>query len=121
LTGTVALIKALAAGLGRRWVAPLDRFLFMLWVPSPAEADLGKPVRFEVSALNVTDGWAFLMAQMREPDGCRIDYAGTPYEDEATAGRSWVPGPRGRRATDATLSGRPHVGASWTYDTGPPA
>jgi hypothetical protein len=53
---------------------------------APLEQELGKPVQFEVSQLQVLDGWAFLHAQMQGPGGQPLDYQGTPYQAAAERG-----------------------------------
>lgn len=53
---------------------------------APLEAELGKPVRFLVDALNVSGDWAFLLARMRDAHDQPFDYAGTPYADAAARG-----------------------------------
>lgn len=55
-------------------------------VAAPARERLGKPVALAVRTLDVRDGWAFLLADMQEPDGRPLDYAGTPMQEAARAG-----------------------------------
>lgn len=44
------------------------------------QAQLGKPVRFEVKQLRRVDDWALLHAAMQDEHGQTISYAGTRYE-----------------------------------------
>lgn len=53
---------------------------------APVEQELGTPVQFAVSQLQVLDGWAFLHAQMQGPGGQPVDYHGTPYQAAAERG-----------------------------------
>ncbi len=52
----------------------------------PVAAALGKPVMFRVHQLNASGEWVFLRADMEEPGGQPIDYAGTPKADAAAQG-----------------------------------
>lgn len=52
----------------------------------PVEKELQQPVQFAVKRLNVLDGWAYLSANMQDPHGQMIDYASTPYAEEAKHG-----------------------------------
>ncbi|MBS9534516.1 hypothetical protein KIH27_13060 [Mycobacterium sp. M1] len=47
---------------------------------------LGKPAKPNVKALRVSQGWAFLWAQILQPDGQLIDYSGTPFAVAAANG-----------------------------------
>lgn len=49
-------------------------------------ADLGKPVALDVSQASGSGDWGFVVATMREPDGGRLDYAGTGLEKAADEG-----------------------------------
>lgn len=52
----------------------------------PAEAEVGRPVRFLVRRLAVDGRWAFLLAAMRSAHGRRVDWARTPKADAAAQG-----------------------------------
>lgn len=54
---------------------------------SRVQAQLGKPVRFEVERLQLLDNWAFMHAKMKDLGGQPISYAGTRYEDAARRGQ----------------------------------
>ena len=47
---------------------------------------IGKPVIFVVKKLRVVGPWVFVEAVPRNPDGSRIDYRGTPYEEAVRDG-----------------------------------
>lgn len=79
---------------------------------APAQADLSRPVQFQVNTLNVVGDWAFLYADLRDAQGQPIDYAGTSLADEAAQG--------GRSKSYAALLRREDGG--WTvrrHRTGP--
>lgn len=63
-----------------------DRRTILDAARAPAQADLRKPVRFQVDALNVIDGWAFVYARMLDTDDTPIDLAGTPLAEAAARG-----------------------------------
>jgi hypothetical protein len=52
----------------------------------PVEKELGTKVVFKIDQVKVQDGWAFLLGRPQQPDGKRIDYRGTPYEEARKAG-----------------------------------
>lgn len=52
----------------------------------PAQADLGKPVRFLVKRLERRGEWAFLLADMQNLHGRPIDFAGTRLADAEREG-----------------------------------
>ncbi|HEU4389117.1 MAG TPA: hypothetical protein VFV34_15050 [Blastocatellia bacterium] len=52
----------------------------------PVEKELGRKVVFKIDQLKVLDGWAFLLGQPQQPDGKRMDYRGTPYQEAKKAG-----------------------------------
>jgi hypothetical protein len=45
---------------------------------TPVQSRLRKPVLFEIDHIRVQDGWAFVMARPRQPDGSAFDWRGTP-------------------------------------------
>lgn len=53
---------------------------------APAEADLGKPVRFVVTRLERRGDWAFLLADMQNPHGRPVDFAGSKLAEAAREG-----------------------------------
>lgn len=58
-------------------------------VRDPVQRRIGKPVIFVVRTLRVMGEagvvWAFVAAEPRNPDGSRVDYTGTPFEDAVRA------------------------------------
>lgn len=53
---------------------------------TPVQNWLRKPVQFEVGHMRVRDGWAFVLARPRQPDGSPFDWAGTPLAGCRDAG-----------------------------------
>ena len=51
-----------------------------------AEAEVGKPVEFVVTDLNLLGEWAFLRAVIQRPGGGEIAYAYTRYQEAYDAG-----------------------------------
>lgn len=51
-----------------------------------ADAQLGKSAGFAVQKFKASNGWAFLSAQLRSPDGSPFDFAGTPLAEAAANG-----------------------------------
>lgn len=56
-----------------------ERKLLMDMLRVPLENKLHKPVIFQVTALRVRNGWAFVTAIPLQPNGKNMDYRGTPY------------------------------------------
>lgn len=52
----------------------------------PVEKELGRKVVFKIDHLKILNGWAFLLGQPQQPDGKRMDYRGTPYQEAKKAG-----------------------------------
>lgn len=52
----------------------------------PAEQTLALPVALHVDSLDRYGAWAFLLAQLRAPDGRRLDFPRTPLAEQAAAG-----------------------------------
>src|SRR5262245_3042613 len=48
---------------------------------APVEKDLRRKVVFKIDHLKLQDGWAFLIGRPQQPDGKRMDYRGTQYEE----------------------------------------
>jgi hypothetical protein len=68
-----------------------ERKLLMDTLRAPLENKLHKPVIFQVTALRVQNGWAFVTAIPLQPNGKNFNYSGTPYaaaarETEAFSG-----------------------------------
>ena len=63
-----------------------ERKLLMDTLRVPIEARLHKPVIFQVTALRVENGWAFLTAIPVQPNGRPFNWRGTPYASEARIG-----------------------------------
>ena len=59
---------------------------------SPVETELKKSVVFKVDHLKVQNDWAFMRGVPQRPDGKRMDYKGTPYEEAIKEGifDDWV-------------------------------
>lgn len=51
-----------------------------------AEGQIGRPVTLQVDHMREQDGWAFVLSQMRGPDGALLDYTGTYLEQAAREG-----------------------------------
>lgn len=82
LTAAMAMVVAVP-GVGDESAA---RTMILDAARGPAEADLGKPVRFLVKRLERRDDWAFLLADMQNPQGRRVDFAGTKFAGAAREG-----------------------------------
>ncbi|WP_226467648.1 hypothetical protein [Luteimonas panaciterrae] len=52
----------------------------------PAEQVLTLPISLHVDSLDRYGAWAFLLAQLRAPDGRRLDFSRTPLAEQAAAG-----------------------------------
>jgi hypothetical protein len=52
----------------------------------PVELTLALPVALHVDSLDRYGAWTFLLAQLRAPDGRRLDYSRTPLAEQAAAG-----------------------------------
>ncbi len=50
------------------------------------EGQMGKGAKFAVKSFKASDGWAFLSAQLQNPDGSPFDYTGTPLAEAAANG-----------------------------------
>lgn len=53
---------------------------------APAEQALALPVALHVDSLDRYGTWVFLLAQLRAPDGRRLDFSRTPLAEQAAAG-----------------------------------
>ncbi|MGW4098429.1 hypothetical protein [Mycobacterium sp. NPDC004974] len=51
-----------------------------------ADGQLGKPAQIAVETFRASEGWGFLSAQLKNPDGSPFDYAGTPLAEAAASG-----------------------------------
>lgn len=60
-----------------------ERKLLMDTLRVPVETRLHRPVIFQISALRVQNGWAFLSGVPLKPNGKPMDYRGTPYAQAA--------------------------------------
>lgn len=63
-----------------------ERKLLMDTLRVPIEARLHKPVIFQVTALRVKSGWAFMTAIPVQPNGKPLNWTGTPYAKDARIG-----------------------------------
>ncbi|MGH3726563.1 MAG: hypothetical protein ACRDUS_20855 [Mycobacterium sp.] len=63
-----------------------DRNEVVATVLARIEADLGKPVKFEVQTLNIADGWALVDGTLQDTNGQPVDYRGTKFAQEAANG-----------------------------------
>src|ERR1044072_3902091 len=52
----------------------------------PVEKDLNKKVVFKVDHLKVQGDWAFMRGVPQQPNGARMDYRGTAYQQAIKAG-----------------------------------
>jgi hypothetical protein len=59
---------------------------------SPVESELRRAVVFKVDHLKLQSGWAFMRGVPQRPDGKRVDYKGTPYEEAIKEGAfdDWI-------------------------------
>jgi hypothetical protein len=59
---------------------------------SPVESELKKAVVFKVDHIKVLNGWAFMRGVPQRPNGKRMDYKGTPYEEAIKEGAfdDWI-------------------------------
>lgn len=59
---------------------------------SPVESELRGAVVFKVDHLKLQSGWAFMRGVPQRPDGKRVDYTGTPYEEAVKEGAfdDWI-------------------------------
>jgi hypothetical protein len=63
-----------------------ERAAIMDGIRGQVVGELRQPVIFKVEFLRVRDGWAFLKAQPRRPDGGPIDYRKTKFREAVAAG-----------------------------------
>ncbi len=63
-----------------------ERGAIMDAIRGPIVAELRQPVIFKVELLRVRDGWAFLKAQPRRPDGGPIDFKKTKFREAVAQG-----------------------------------
>lgn len=63
-----------------------ERSAILSAIRAPVEKQLGPRVVFVVHQLRMGEGWAFLSARPQRPSGAPIDYALTPYAEDAAAG-----------------------------------
>lgn len=82
---TVAVMMAMAVPAAEQ-PRGQEREALLKAARAPAEADLGKHVRFLVKRLERRGDWAFLLADMQDPHGRRIDLAGSKLADAAREG-----------------------------------
>ena len=52
----------------------------------PIEKQLKQSVIFKIDHLKVQSDWAFVLGQPQQPDGSRVDYSGTVYQEAVDAG-----------------------------------
>src|SRR5689334_14376966 len=52
----------------------------------PVEKDLGKKVVFKIDHLKLQGDWAFMRGVPQQPNGARMDYRGTAYQQAIKAG-----------------------------------
>lgn len=50
------------------------------------KGQIGKDAKFAVTSFKASQGWAFLSAQLQNPDGSPFDYAGTPLAEASANG-----------------------------------
>lgn len=70
-------------------VGSAERKAIMDALRKPVETDLNRPVLFRVpspGSFRARNGWAFLTADLRKPDGSRMDFRGTRYDDPNSNG-----------------------------------
>ena len=82
----LGLLPVAHAGAPGRAYTPLagsaERKAIMDALRKPVEKELNRPVVFRVSVpsdFRAQNGWAFLTADLRRPDGSPMDFRGTPY------------------------------------------
>lgn len=63
-----------------------ERKAIMDALRSPVQADLRQAVIFKVKDLRVTDEWAFLNGEPLQPNGSRVDYRNTRYQERIREG-----------------------------------
>ena len=87
---SVFLLSAVNTGLAMAASSPAagsaERRAILDAARRPAEARLHQDIQFHVHQLNVTDGWAFLHAQMQRRGGRPVDFSGTPDAEAALNG-----------------------------------
>ena len=78
--------QQLAAGTYTPPPGSAERGTIMDGIRGPIVAELRQAVIFKVEFLRVRDGWAFLKAQPRRPDGGPIDYKKTKFREAVAQG-----------------------------------
>lgn len=73
--------QQLAAGTYTPPPGRAERGAIMDGIRGPIVAELRQAVLFKVEFLRVRDGWTFLKAQPRRPDGGPIDYKKTKFRE----------------------------------------
>ncbi len=73
-----AVSGAAAPGEAQAPLTAAERAAVLDMVRAPVVRRLGRPVRFRVERLTRDGDWLFLMAEMQDPGGGPIRYAGTP-------------------------------------------
>jgi len=63
-----------------------ERKLILDALRSPVESELKKTVLFKVDHLKALGEWAFMRGVPLRPDGKKMDYKGTPYEEAIKEG-----------------------------------
>ena len=59
---------------------------------APVERELRQKVVFKIDALKLKDGWAFLRGVPQRPDGGKVDYSRTVYQERIENGvfDNWI-------------------------------
>lgn len=86
LAAALALVTVAGAAGASDAVDRMTRAAILDAARFPVTEALHKRVLFKVERLHAEGGWAFVAAEMREPDGRRVSYAGTPLAGEARQG-----------------------------------
>ena len=92
LAGVIVLVASVAGPRGANAEADTPpkgsalRATLLDTVRPVAEAEVGRPVEFVVTDLNVLGEWAFLRAVIQRPGGGEIPYAYTRYQEAHDAG-----------------------------------
>ncbi len=63
-----------------------ERAAMLTAARGPAEAEVGRPVRFVVHRLATEGRWAFVFAAMQDAHGRRVDWRGTEKAEAAARG-----------------------------------
>jgi hypothetical protein len=66
--------------------SPTDKNAVLEALRVPIEEDLGQPVTFQTTRLELADGWAFVQGKMVKPDGTPVDYSKTSHQEAIAAG-----------------------------------